>query len=145
MMIADVTYAASNLPANYVDNAIYSSNDFGRATKGAALTLLAKLYLREHDWQKAADYSKQVMDMNVYHLYPTYIGLFTKENKWCEENIFSVISDANVNVTEVMNQFGPLNHPVVQNSWQYYAVSWDFYNTFSNQDDASFVFIGIQE
>ena len=141
MIISDLTTAASVLPVNYENNAIYSSNDFGRATKGAALTLLAKLYLREKDWQKAADYCKQVMDMNVYKLYPTYLGLFTEENKWCEENIFSVISDANVNGTELMNHFGPQNHPVVLNRWQYYAVSWDFYNSFSNDDDRKFVSI----
>ena len=140
MIIADLTTAASVLPVNYENNAIYSSNDFGRATKGAALTLLAKLYLREHNWQQAADYCKQVMDMNVYKLYPTYLGLFTEANKWCEENIFSVISDANVNGTELMNHFGPLNHPVVVNRWQYYAVSWDFYNSFDNQDERKLCF-----
>jgi hypothetical protein len=140
MIIADLTFAASNLPITYENNAIYSSNDFGRATKGAALTLLAKLYLREKNWQQAADYSKQVMDMNVYKLYPTYLGLFTEENKWCEENIFSVIADANVNGTELMNHFGPQNHPVVLNRWQYYAVSWDFYNSFANGDDRKLCF-----
>ena len=140
MIIADLTTASTLLPVNYADNAIYSSNDFGRATKGAALTLLAKLYLRENQWQKAADLCKQVMDMNTYKLYPTYAGLFTEENKWCEENIFSVISDANVNGTELMNHFGPQNHPVVQNRWQYYAVSWDFYNSFANNDDRKLCF-----
>ncbi len=140
MIISDLTTAASVLPVNYENNAIYSSNDFGRATKGAALTLLAKLYLREKNWQKAADYCKQVMDMNVYKLYPSYLGLFLEANKWCEENIFSVISDANVNGTELMNHFGPQNHPVVLNRWQYYAVSWDFYNSFSNDDDRKLCF-----
>ncbi|TKK67966.1 RagB/SusD family nutrient uptake outer membrane protein [Ilyomonas limi] len=140
LMIADLTFAAANLPINYENNAIYNSNDFGRATKGAALTLLGKLYLREHEWQKAADYMKQVMDMNVYALYPSYLGLFTEANKWCEENIFSVLSDANVNGTELMNHFGPQNHPVVQNRWQYYAVSWDFYNSFEEQDERKLCF-----
>jgi hypothetical protein len=140
MIIADLTTASNVLPVNYQNNAIYTSNDYGRATKGAALTLLAKLYLRENQWQKAADMCKEVMDMNVYQLYPSYLGLFTEENKWCNENIFSVISDANVNGTELMNHFGPQNHPVVLNRWQYYAVSWDFYNSFSNDDDRKLCF-----
>ena len=140
MIIADLTTASNVLPVNYENNPIYTSNDYGRATKGAALTLLAKLYLRENNWQKAADMCKEVMDMNVYKLYPTYLGLFTEENKWCEENIFSVISDANVNGTELMNHFGPQNHPVVLNRWQYYAVSWDFYNSFANNDDRKLCF-----
>lgn len=135
LLIKDLTDAAAVLPNNYVNNAIYTSNDYGRATKGAALTLLAKLYLRRHDWQKAADVAKQVMDMNVYSLYPSYLGLFTEANKWCSENIFSVLSDANLNGTELLNHFGPLNHPVVLDRWQYYAVTWDFWNSYNNADD----------
>lgn len=135
LLIKDLTDAAAVLPNNYVSNAIYTSNDYGRATKGAALTLLAKLYLRRHDWQKAADVAKQVMDMNVYSLYPSYLGLFTEANKWCSENIFSVLSDANLNGTELLNHFGPLNHPVVLDRWQYYAVTWDFWNSYNNADD----------
>lgn len=134
-LIDDLKASAAVLPLNYENNPIYNSNDVGRATKGSALTLLAKLYLRRHDWQNAADYCKQVMDLNVYSLYPTYLGLFTEANKWCSENIFSVLSDANVNGTELLNHFGPLNHPVVQNRWQYYAVTWDFWNSFDDQDE----------
>ncbi len=140
LMIADLTFAATSLPVNYQNNAIYNSNDYGRATKGAALTLLGKLYLREHQWQQAADYMKQVIDMNTYALHSSYLDLFTEANKWCEENIFSVISDANVNGTELMNHFGPQNHPVVLNRWQYYAVSWDFYSSFEEQDERKLCF-----
>lgn len=135
LLIKDLTEAAAVLPVNYESNAIYTANDYGRATKGAALTLLTKLYLRSHEWQKAADAAKQVMDLNAYTLYPSYNGLFLEANKWCSENIFSVLSDANLNGTELLNHFGPLNHPVVKDRWQYYAVTWDFYNTFSETDD----------
>ncbi len=68
------------------------------------------------------------------------LGLFAEANKWCIENIFSVLSDANTNGTELLNHFGPLNHPVVQNRWQYYAVTWDFYNRFDNADDRKLCF-----
>ncbi len=135
LLITDLTDAAATLPVNYVNNAIYTSNDVGRATKGAAYTLLAKLYLRRHDWQKVVDVTKQVMDLQVYTLYPSYLGLFTEANKWCSENIFSVLSDANLNGTELLNHFGPSNHPVVRDRWQYYAVTWDFWNSFENGDD----------
>lgn len=135
LMINDLQTCATNLPLNYVNNPIYSTNDIGRATKGAALTLLAKLYLREHQWQNVADLTNQIMGLNTYSLYPSYPGLFAEANRWCSENIFSVLCDANTNGAELMNHFGPLNHPVVQNRWQYYAVSWDFYNGFESQDD----------
>lgn len=134
-LINELNTAATDLPQDYTNNAIYASNDLGRATKGAALTLLAKLYLREHEWQNVVDLTKQVMDLGKYELYPSYLGLFKEDNKWCEENIFSVLADANVNGTELLNHFGPLNHPVVKDRWQYYAVSWDFWNTFENGDE----------
>lgn len=135
LLIKDLTEAAAVLPVNYKSNAIYSSNDVGRATKGSALTMLAKLYLSRHEWQKVIDLTKQVMDLNEYHLFPSYLGLFAEDNKWCEENIFSVLSDANLNGTELKNHFGPLNHPVVMDRWQYYTVTWSFYNTYANTDD----------
>lgn len=135
LLIADLTASAASLPVDYQNNTIYSSNDVGRATKGAALTMLAKLYLRRHEWQKVVDLTKQVMDSHVYDLYPSYLGLFAEANKWCIENIFSVLSDANVNGTELLNHFGPENHPVVTDRWQYYTVTWDFWNTFDNVDD----------
>ncbi|MEP7376945.1 MAG: RagB/SusD family nutrient uptake outer membrane protein [Chitinophagaceae bacterium] len=134
-LINDLTAAAAVLPVNYQNNAIYSSNDVGRATKGSALTLLAKLQLRKHEWQKVVDLTKQVMDLNTYSLYPSYSGLFAEANKWCGENIFSVLSDANSNGTELLNHFGPENHPVVENRWQYYTVTWDFWNSFDNADE----------
>jgi len=139
-LINDLQSVANVLPVDYANNAIYSSNDVGRATKGAALTLLAKLYLRQHQWQKVLDVTKQVMDLNVYSLYPTYAGLFAESNKWCSENIFSVLSDANVNGTELLNHFGPLDHPVLTDRWQYYAVTWDFYNSFDEADDRKKLF-----
>lgn len=135
LLISDLQNAASVLPVSYANNAIYSTNDPGRATKGAAMTLLGKIYLRQKQWQKAADEMQQVMNLGVYQLYPSYQGLFLEANKWCSENIFSVLSDANVNGTELMNHFGPLVHPVITNRWQYYAVTWPFYHSFADNDD----------
>ena len=143
LLITDLTSAMVSLPLDYKTSAIYSSNDVGRATRGAAMTLLAKLYLRRHDWQKVADLTQQVIALNTYQLYPSYLGLFAESNKWCSENIFSVLSDANVNGTELLNHFGPENHPVVQNRWQYYAVTWDFYNSYDNADDRKACFYPI--
>lgn len=140
LMISDLQNAINVLPKDYTKSDIYTSNDVGRATKGAALFLLAKIYLREHQWQKAADLTKQVMDLGIYQLYPTYEGLFKESNTWCSENIFSVLSDANVNGTELLNHFGPLSHPVLTDRWQYYAVTWDFYNSYGDEDDRKKMF-----
>jgi len=135
LLLTDLQAAAAVLPVNYRNNAIYASNDVGRAAKGSALTLMIRIYLRRHDWPKVIELAQQVKALNEYRLFPTYPGLFAEANKWCEENIFSVLSDANVNGTELLNHFGPENHPVVENRWQYYTVNWDFYNSFGNEDE----------
>ena len=133
-IIADLEFAAANLPLNYVGHPIYPTNDVGRATKGAALGLLCKLYMREHQWQKAADLAKQVMDLKQYELFATYDGLFAESNKWCKEFMFSALADALNDATELMNHFGPMQHPEVQDRWQYYAASWYFWNTYHVND-----------
>lgn len=133
-IIADLEFAIANLPLNYVNHPIYPTNDVGRATKGAALGLLCKLYMREHEWQKAADLAKQVMDLKQYELFPTYDGLFAESNKWCKEFMFSALADALNDATELMNHFGPMQHPDVADRWQYYAASWYFWNTYNVND-----------
>lgn len=56
----DFKAAAAVLPATAIK---------GRATKGAAFAQLAKYYLNIKDWTNAADYAKQIIDLNVYHLF----------------------------------------------------------------------------
>ena len=65
-LISNLQFAINTLPVSYANNPVYPSNDVGRATKGAALTLLAKLYLRKHEWQKVVDLTQQVMDLEIY-------------------------------------------------------------------------------
>jgi starch-binding outer membrane protein, SusD/RagB family len=63
---------------------------FGRASKGAALGFLAKLYLNDKQWQKAADAANQVINSGVYSLFTTgnRTGLFAIQNKRNNEFIF---------------------------------------------------------
>ncbi|MET3876880.1 RagB/SusD family nutrient uptake outer membrane protein [Chitinophaga sp. OAE865] len=139
MIISDLEYAAAHLPVDYLNSSIYSSNDIGRATKGAALSLLCKLYMREHEWQKALDLTTQIMTLG-YGLYPSYAGLFAEKNKWCQESIFSALADPLVDAVEIMNHFGPINNPQVTDRWQYFALTWYFWNTFGATDDRKKMF-----
>lgn len=82
----------------------YGSSDLGRATKGAALALKAKVLVFEaspllnesndkNKWKAAVDALKAVMDMAPdagYGLYPDYRGLFLPENENNKEVIFDV-------------------------------------------------------
>ena len=58
-----------------------TETQYGRATSGAALGFLARHYLNTHQWQKAADAAKQVMDLGYYALFPSYRTLFNVENE----------------------------------------------------------------
>lgn len=59
----------------------------GEITKGAALTLQARVYLYDGDWPNVEKYCKRVMDGEggSYDLFNSYSGLFTQANEYnCE-------------------------------------------------------------
>lgn len=62
----------------------------GRATKGAALALKARVQLYEKRWSEAASTAQQVMDLNKYSLFPDYRGLFMLENENNSEVIWDI-------------------------------------------------------
>ncbi len=84
-VVSECDLAAKNLPVTY------GASDIGRATQGAALTLKARAYLLNNQFQETADAAKQVMDLGQYQLYTDYAGMFTNvaaENN--KEVIFDV-------------------------------------------------------
>ena len=72
--------------------------NFGRANKGMALSVLTKFYLNTKQWQKAADAAQKVISLNYYELYPSYREAFFIENEQNKEMIFAWSS---------INQGGP--------------------------------------
>lgn len=83
-MIADLTAAATNLPTSY------SSDNLGRVTKGAALSLKARILLYQEKWEEAALAAKEVMDLAVYTIYPSYQEMFTYKGINNSEVIFDL-------------------------------------------------------
>ncbi len=67
----------------------YASSDVGRATSGAAKSLLSKVYLTREEWKKAADKSKEVIDANTYQLFENFADVFNVATKNGKEHIFS--------------------------------------------------------
>lgn len=80
----DLTEAATSLPKSV------PATEWGRITQGAALGTLARAYLFHGAWQQAADAAKQVIDLNVYSLFPDYANLFSVQNEINDEVIFPV-------------------------------------------------------
>jgi len=140
-IISDLEYAASNLPVNYETHTIYPTTDVGRASKGAALSLQMRLYLRERNWSKVLDVTNQIIALNEYELYPSYAGLFKESNVWCKENIFNAMANNLVDGVEIMNHFGPVNNQIVTDRWGWLGVSWYFYDQMQSGDDRKQMFL----
>lgn len=68
----------------------YSGADKGRATIGAALAFKARILLYAERWAEAADAARQVIDLDVYSLFPKYRELFYLENEGNEEVVFDL-------------------------------------------------------
>lgn len=66
----------------------YDSDDLGRATKGAAEALLAKVYLYAEEWQNAYDYAKTVINSGEYALESDYAVLWRESSENGDESIF---------------------------------------------------------
>lgn len=84
-IIEDLTLAAAKLPAKYTN-----SNDKGRATRGAAMGILSKVYLTTRDWAKAAAAAATVIESKEYGLHADYASNFKEANKNGKESVFEV-------------------------------------------------------
>lgn len=91
----ELTEAASVLPN--------VQKEKGRITKGAALSLKARAMLYAARYPEAAEAARQVMDLNVYELYPSYENLFTYA---AENNVEVVLNKEFVKDTYRNNVFG---------------------------------------
>jgi len=82
---------ANSLPKSY------SGADIGRATGGAAHTLLAKVYLTRQDWADALTELNTVINGGYgYGLFANYYDAFQKATKNGKEHIFSVQFETNL-------------------------------------------------
>lgn len=85
LIVADLTDAAATLPTTR------SGSELGRATKGSALGLLAKVQLTRKDFAAARDAAKACIDLGVYQLMPNFgdnFELATSDNN--AESVFQV-------------------------------------------------------
>ncbi|RZK90031.1 MAG: RagB/SusD family nutrient uptake outer membrane protein [Pedobacter sp.] len=79
----DLTEAATVLPQSY------AAADLGRATKGAALGLKAKVAMYQKKWADVLALTNQVMGLG-YDLFPDYEKLFRTQNENNVESLFEV-------------------------------------------------------
>ncbi|WP_299556324.1 RagB/SusD family nutrient uptake outer membrane protein [Seonamhaeicola sp.] len=86
VIFPDLEYAIANLP----EKSGYDSVDMGRATKGAARSLHAKLSLFVGDFANAEKYALEVINSGEYDLEPVFGNIWTPESEFGIESIFEV-------------------------------------------------------
>ncbi|WP_281614820.1 RagB/SusD family nutrient uptake outer membrane protein [Flammeovirga sp. SubArs3] len=89
IIIEDLKFAQENLPETWEDNML------GRATWGAATSVLGQVYINEHEYQLAHDEFKKVVDRtDLYQLTPEISWNFDIEHEFNSESIFEVVFSA---------------------------------------------------
>lgn len=84
-IIEDLKFAEQNLPESYT-----AGNGLGRATRGAATGLLAKVYLTQGEWQKCIDHCNTIINSGKYGLYDDFAETFRIPNENGKETVFGV-------------------------------------------------------
>jgi starch-binding outer membrane protein, SusD/RagB family len=84
LIIEDLNFAKQNLPKSY------SGNNVGRATEGAARTLLAQVLMHNQNYSDAIPELTAVMNSGTYELLDDYASVFSIANERNKEIIFAV-------------------------------------------------------
>lgn len=130
LIIADLEYAITNLP----DKSAYGPDDAGRATKGAARSLLAKVYLFRSDFINAEKYALDVIISDEYELEPVFDDANGKLGEHGVESVFEVgameVDGAGGN--QYANTQGVRGSP--NRGWGFNRPSLDLRNSFETGD-----------
>jgi starch-binding outer membrane protein, SusD/RagB family len=111
----------------------YPNSDKGRATKGAAKALLAKVYLQQKKWQPAADKALEVVTSGTYDLFEDYADNFRLATENGKEHIFSVQQRSGVGEGSMGGAFtGRSGH--VNPGWSSVVAEPEFFDTFAPTD-----------
>jgi len=122
-----------------------SSTSKTAVTKGMAFSLLAKLYLNSvvytgnPQWAKAGAYCDSVINLNAYSLETSPLAPFITANKTSVENIFTIPFDENSEKgfnlhMRTLHYNSNLTFNMTVGPWNGFAVTEDFYNTYSPAD-----------
>lgn len=131
-IITDLEAAAAVLPKK----SEYQQADRFRATRGAALTLLAKNYLYIEDWANAEAAAKQVIDMGEYDLESNFATLWGYTYRLGVESVFEVINGSSQNPALPFNDFQKVLNSVADAGWGYYSATSDLENAYKSEGDS---------
>ena len=128
-IIQDLTEAARTLPTK----SAYPESELGRATQGAAQSLLAKVYLFRQDYQQASEQARAVIESGEYSLYPDYRSLFFPAQENGVESVFEAqIIDREDR--QIENQYTKWQGVRGQFGWGFLSPTEDLSNAYEEGD-----------
>ncbi len=119
----DLTDAVENLPATR------AVTEAGRATKGAALALLAKSKLFQKDYKACLSAISQIEDLGIYSLEPVYEDLFKRGGEDSDESVFA-IRYANNTTAQLGNNLNVWFAPSPEGGYYFNAPTEAYVNVF---------------
>lgn len=120
----------------------YSPNDLGRATKGAAQALLAKVYLYQKKWAEAYTMAGNVMTSGQYGLMQDYAQVWREAGENKEESVFEIQATLTKGILSYTNVQGPRGTPDL--GWGFNIPSQGLVNSYAPGDlrkDATILFV----
>ena len=132
-LVESLKDAEAALPAKY------TGLDVGRATKGAAQTLLTKIYLWQKQWALAQAEAQAIVDSKTYTLQTNYADIFLETNEFGPEVIFEVDFEPVLNGNNHHTWYQPNKivgiSPFSGRSWYGYPIPYQsFINGFEAND-----------
>ncbi|QNL51672.1 RagB/SusD family nutrient uptake outer membrane protein [Olivibacter sp. SDN3] len=136
-IVDDLQQAEQLLPLSY------TGNDEGRATRGAAMGLLAKVWLtRAGDdpassyWGQAADKAEEVINLGLYDLWENYQEVFDLANRCGKESLFEVLYITDLAGNNLATGYAPRGAPIVPgNGSGILRVTGSLFNLYEGADE----------
>ena len=122
----DLTEAIAALP----NKNEYSNLDVGRASKGSAQGLLAKVYLYQEKWQQAADMANNLITSGQYDLEPDYATVWRASSENGPESVFEIQARGEI------PQHGVQQYSQTQGARGPSGWGWGFNSPSQNLEDA---------
>ena len=129
----DLENAIANLP----ERSGYAPEDLGRATKGAARGLLARVKLFYGDFTAVEQLTQAVISSNEYALMEDYADIFPSVNEHNVESIFEISAQPD-NFDNGGNQFGNTQgiRGTPNKGWGFCRPAWPWIEELQNNGDA---------
>lgn len=147
-IIADLEYALANLPAKGE-----AGSQSGRATKGAAAGMLAKVSLYRQNWQRAYSLSDSIVTGKVgaYSLLPNYADIWRETGENGNESLFEVQTGINASCDAAIEVYSVCQGPRAGGKRGWADLGWGFgtpsqsllnaYETGDKRREATIIFV----